>query len=370
MTLMVTETLNEAMDGSAEPDAATFPQILDQCVDSAILAVDDSGRIVAFTEQTARLTGVLAEKAIHQSLNVLPSPLAEILDRTLSTKRPIPDRQILLPSTENGELSIRISTTPMVNLTGACIGVVAVLNNLTPARHLDLNLRRMDRLASIGTLSASMAHEVKNAMVAIKTFVDLLIKKNQDSSLAEIVGREMRRIDSIVSQMLRFAGPARPTFGIVHLHDVLDHSLNLVQHHLEGRNVKLTRSFDASPDTVRGDTYQLEQAFINLLFNALEAMGAHGEISVSTELVPPGGPENPRAPLLRVSIRDTGVGIAPENLARLFKPFFTTKPNGTGLGLAITQRIVQEHHGLISASSEAQKGTTFTLRLPAAGRHP
>jgi signal transduction histidine kinase len=288
----------------------------------------------------------------------------------LNTGQPILNRQILLPSTGDGELTVRISTTPMLNAAGKSTGAIAVLNNITPAKHLDENLRRMDRLASIGTLSASMAHEVKNAMVAIKTFVDLLIKKNQDVALAEIVGREMRRIDSIVSQMLRFAGPARPTFGIVHLHEVLEHALSLVQHNLEGRKISLVRAFHASPDTLRGDTYQLEQAFINLLFNALEAMGAHGEISVATELVPPGGPENPVAPILRVAIHDTGVGIAPENLSRLFKPFFTTKPNGTGLGLPITQRIVQEHHGLITASSEPLKGTTFVLRLPSAGKQP
>jgi len=367
---MVTEALSEAMDGSAESDAATFPQILDQCLDTAVLAIDQSRRITAFTLQTAKLTGVSAEQAIHNTLDVLPSPLAEIIQRTLVTGQPILNRQILLSSADDGELTLRITTTPMLNGAGKCTGAVAVLNNITPAKHLDQNLRRMDRLASIGTLSASMAHEVKNAMVAIKTFVDLLIKKNQDAALADIVGREMRRIDSIVSQMLRFAGPARPTFGIVHLHDVLEHALILVQHNLEGRKVKLTRNFSASPDTLRGDTYQLEQVFINLLFNALEAMGAHGEISVATELVPPGGPENPVAPILRVTIHDTGVGIAPENLSRLFKPFFTTKPNGTGLGLAITQRIVQEHHGLISATSEPLKGTTFVLRLPSAGKQP
>jgi signal transduction histidine kinase len=240
------------------------------------------------------------------------------------------------------------------------------LNDVTPAGHLDQNLRKLDRLASIGTLSASMAHEIKNAMVAVKTFVDLLIKKNQDISLAEIVSREMHRIDSIVSQMLRFAGPARPTFAVIHLHPIIEQSLNLVRHRLEGRRINLTASLRAAPDRLRGDAYQLEQAFINLFFNALDAIGAHGELNVATELVPPGGPENPHAPVLRVTIRDTGIGIPPENLERLFDPFFTTKPHGTGLGLPITRRIVQEHRGVITVASELNNGTTFTLLLPTA----
>lgn len=350
--------------------SASVPQILDQCLDSAVVVIDDARKIIAFAPQTERLLDIPAERAVHASLDVLPSPLAEILDRTLNSGHPISNRHILLPTRGNGDLSIRISTTPLILTKGGCAGAVAVLNDVTPARQLDQNLQRMDRLASIGTLSASMAHEVKNAMVAIKTFVELLIRKNQDSSLADIVGREMRRIDSIVTQMLRFAGPARPTFGIVRLHDVLDHAVNLVQHHLEGRKITLTKQFEATPDTVRGDTYQLEQAFINLLFNALEAMGAQGEIRVTTKVLPAGGPENPQHPIVHIAVHDTGIGVPPENIAKLFQPFFTTKPNGTGLGLAITQRIILEHRGLISANSEAQKGTTFTIRLPVADKQP
>src|SRR6187549_1790553 len=109
---MVTETLSEAMDGSAESDAVTFPQILDQCLDSAVLAIDQTRKITAFTSQTARLTGVPTEQAIHNTLDVLPSPLAEILQRTLTTSQPILNRQILLSSTDDGELTLRISITP------------------------------------------------------------------------------------------------------------------------------------------------------------------------------------------------------------------------------------------------------------------
>jgi signal transduction histidine kinase len=284
------------------------------------------------------------------------------------TGEAVRERQIILTFPTDGDLTVRVSTTPMRDAQGKGVGAIAVLNNITSARRLDEKLQRMDRLASIGTLSASMAHEVKNAMVAVKTFADLLITQNKDSRLAEIVAREMQRIDSIVSQMLRFAGPARPNHAVIHLHDVLEQSLSLVQHHLEGRKIKLTRSFKASPDTLRGDPYQLEQAFINLFFNALEAMGPDGELQAATEFVPKGGPDTPNAPLLRVTIHDSGMGIAPENLKRLFEPFFTTKPTGTGLGLPITQRIVREHNGLMSVASEPEQGTTFTLLLPSTAK--
>jgi PAS domain S-box-containing protein len=368
---MVKATPSEAMDGSSEGlESVNYSHALDQCFLSAVLAIDHQQRLTAFTAEAEKLTGLSRTQVLGRDAASLPTPLREIVQKTLKTGETIADRHILLPSPDGGHVTVRIWTTPMCSDSGKTMGAIAVMNNVTPARHLDQNLKRLDRLASIGTLSASMAHEVKNAMVAVKTFVDLLIKKNQGVELAGIVGREMRRIDSIVSQMLRFSGPAKPTFALVHLHAVIEESLSLVQHHLEGRKLALVTSLQASPDTLHGDAYQLEQAFINLFFNALEAMGSHGELNVATEILPAGGPENPHAPLLRATVRDTGIGVAPENLDRLFDPFFTTKPNGTGLGLPITRRIVHEHRGVITVSSQPHQGTTFTLLFPVATRQP
>jgi PAS domain S-box-containing protein len=367
---MVTDVPSKATEGSEDEKLANSAEILDQCLASGILAIDSQSRITALSPAAENVLGLTEASTIGQSIEVLPPAIREILQRSLSTGKPALERQLTLHSTAGGDRILRISTTPSHNADGQPAGVVAVLNNVTPARLLDQNLRKLDRLASIGMLTANMAHEIKNAMVAVKTFVDLLIKKNQDASLADIVSREMSRIDSIVSQMLRIGGPARPTFGVIHLHQVIEQSLGLVQHHLEGRRINLVRTLQAAPDIVRADAYQLEQAFINLFFNALDAMGSNGELNVVTELIPPGGTENPNAPMLRVTVQDTGMGIPQENLDRLFEPFFTTKPHGTGLGLPITRRIVQEHRGVITVASELHKGTTFTLLLPSAARQP
>jgi signal transduction histidine kinase len=136
--------------------------------------------------------------------------------------------------------------------------------------------------------------------------------------------------------------------------------LRLLQHQVSGKLTSLKRDYRARPDTVRGDDAQLQQAFMNLLLNALEAMGMNGTLTVSTEIV---DGEN-GARLVKIKIQDTGTGIARENLARMFEPFFTTKKNGTGLGLAISHRIVLEHHGAIQVQSEMNKGSTFSISLP------
>ena len=147
---------------------------------------------------------------------------------------------------------------------------------------------------------------------------------------------------------------------------MLEQSLGLMQHHLEGRKISLHREMSARTDAVRGDGYQLEQVFLNLFFNALDAMGPNGRLTISTEIVPTEHSDLLGTPAVRVRVMDSGVGIPPENLSRLFEPFFTTKPNGTGLGLPITQRIIQEHRGLITVDSQPGQGAAFDILLPLA----
>jgi two-component system sensor histidine kinase HydH len=353
-------------------EGLSFANLMRDCFVWGVLMVNHRKQIASCTPEAERLLRLRPGQTVNASLSVVPAPLQEIIREVISTNKPLTDRSLVLPQTGREPVVLHVCATPVSSQAGQ-IEVVVVLNDLTPAQRLEQNMRRLDRLASIGTLSTSMAHEIKNALVAVKTFVGLLLEKSRDDELAQTVGREMSRIDAIVSQMLRFGGPARPVHSPVRVHDVLNHALRMVQHQIDGTLVCLSRRFNASPDAVTGDDYQLEQAFVNLLLNALEAMGSNGTLTVATENVPAepdaGAPAELRgAHRIRVSVQDTGVGISTENMARLFEPFFTTKQTGTGLGLPICQRIIQEHHGAISVQSEPNKGTTFTVLLPASGQ--
>lgn len=350
-------------------ESLDLADLLRKCLQYAVILVDERKQVAALNHQAEALMDANAGDLLNRPLETLPRSMQQVLQETLATGEPIRDRQIQIPAGDRGKVTVCINTVPALTTGGEVSSVVTTLNDLTAAQSLEQHMRRFDRLASIGTLSASMAHEIKNALVAVKTFVDLLLKENKDAELAGIVSREMRRIDSIVSQMLRFAGPAKPTFAAVRIHEILEHALQLVQYQLEGKKIALHRSFDASPHWVRGDSYQLEQAFINLFFNAIEAMGSNGTLSVTTEIIPPDSPQHnlpdqKKQPLLSVSVKDSGTGIPPENVGRLFEPFFTTKPKGTGLGLSITRRIIQEHGGTIAVESELNKGTEFDIVFP------
>jgi signal transduction histidine kinase len=335
--------------------------LLQECLACGVLVVGARERIVACTAEAAALLRTRAARLRNATVNSLPAPLPKLIREAAKSGKPVTNHGILLKTSHGGATTLRVSILPVKKR--AMSQVVVVLNNLTSAPVFEQNIRRLDQLASLGTLSASMAHEIKNGMVAIKTFTDLLAQKGEDVELTDVVSRELQRINGLVTQMLRFAAPKHTTLISVRVHDLLDHSLRLLQHQISSKLISLQRHYKADPDIVRGDDAQLQQAFMNLLLNALEAMGPNGVLTVSTGISEGEG----GARLLKIHIEDTGVGIAWENLERSFEPFFTTKKNGTGLGLAISRLIAHEHCGTIQVQSEINKGSKFTLSLPVSG---
>lgn len=238
----------------------------------------------------------------------------------------------------------------------------ATVSAAAGAPDLPEHFRRLDRLANLGLVAASAAHEIKNGLVAVSTFVELLAQKSDEPEMAALVRRELQRINALVTQMLRFASPKPAAFAPVPVHELLDHSLRLLEHQIDGHLIVLKRDFSAAPDAVYGDESQLQQALMNLLLNAVEAIGQQGELAITTQNVTPSDGRL----RLNILIRDTGPGIAAEDLPHLFEPFFTTKKNGTGLGLAICRRVVEEHRGTIEIQSAVGRGSTFIISLPAA----
>ncbi len=336
---------------------------LRDCLASGVLVVNGHGQIVSATPEVERLLHLPAGKTVDAPLAALPGPLQKLVGEAIAGKTAmIRDHLTLsLAGTHSRDFHV---TAQVIRREAGALDVVVVLSDVTTFAQLEQGITRLERLATLGSLSADMAHEIKNALVAVKTFVDLLLEKHQHEELAGIVGREMRRLDTIMRQMLRFSGKARSAHGPVRVHDVLEHSLRMVQPQLAGKFISLNRCFNATPDAVHGNDHQLEQVFVNLLLNAVEASGPNGSLTVATEVVAPTSPR-PGPPHVRITVADTGMGIPPENLDRMFEPFFTTKNHGTGLGLPITRRIVHEHNGHITVQSEPNKGTTFSILLPA-----
>ena len=333
------------------------------------IIVNARDELVLVTESAGRILGRKISNRKPQLLDGLPAPLQLAVAEARDTRRVISQRKTTLTHSDGRTSALRLAAVPLATVKRKA-PVALLLQDVTASTQAEQRLRQLDRLASVGTFSAGMAHEIKNALVVGKTFFDLLLEKHPDADLVDLVRRELSRIESLVSQMLRFTSPEKPALADVHLHEVLNHSLRLVDGQLRDRQVRLQRDFAATSDLVRGDEYQLEQAFVNLLLNAAEAMGLDGQLTIATEAAPVAGSRGARHGSrgryqIRITIRDSGIGISREGVARLFSPFFSTKAGGTGLGLFITRRIIREHGGAISVKSKPGQGTTFQISIPA-----
>ena len=348
--------------------------LLDQLV-SGVVAADARGTVTVFNREALHMTGLSPDAVLNQPIASLPDALAVPLRQTFTSRREIRDHESLLPRASGPSMPVRLSSAVFHGNDNRFLGVLLVFNDLTALRSLEMQVRRNDRLASLGTLSAGMAHEIKNPLVTIKTFAQHLPERYEDTDIrqkfSELVGHEVRRIDDIVTQLLSFAKPVQPEFAPTHVHEVVTDSLRLVEEQLRQKSIVRFESFSNDSDLIQGDAELLKQVFINIFLNAVEAMAPQGELRIATDVrvhqVPSGGdPSAPRRArrCIRVSIGDTGEGISPEILAHVFDPFFTTKSSGTGLGLAVAHGIVTEHGGGIDAESQLGEGSTFHVVLP------
>lgn len=329
-----------------------------------LIEVDSGRRVRLYDAIAEELCGLERQAVLGESISALPGPLRDMLGRTEVREAEGLIRYVGLEFPAENEtrwLRVELHVRGIDGDKGAP-SLLVVLSNLSAIKNLERHVRRLDRLANIGTLSASAAHEIKNSLVAIKTFMDVVLAKTDEVEMSNLVRNEIRRIDTTASQLLKYSGPSRPSLAPISLHRVVANTLRLVQRQLEAKDIQLVERFEAGRDTVQADEAQLGQVFINLLLNAIHAISDGGEIAVTTTLEPTENSSDPDK--IRVTVRDTGVGIPPENIRHLFNRFYTTKSEGTGLGLAITQRIVEEHGGEIDVESEYGRSTTFNIHLP------
>ncbi|HRZ12968.1 MAG TPA: ATP-binding protein [Kiritimatiellia bacterium] len=349
--------------------------LLDNLV-SGVIAVNAERVITVFNHEAQRITRLQPADVLGQPLSVLPEPLAAALQKTLDHGQGRRDQDAVLVPNPGEETPIRLGSSVFHGHTGQALGALVVFSDMTALRRLEMQVRRTDRLASLGTLVAGMAHEIKNPLVSIKTFTQLLPERYDDpefrTTLSKLAGDEIQRIDAIVNQLLHFSRPARPNLVPLALHQVLHSTLQLVAQQAHRRGINLAVRLEAARDRVRADANQLNQAFVNILLNGMDAIrGEGGVLIVSTD--------NPECPpyssrvsdahdagrsFIRVCVTDTGEGISRENLARVFDPFFTTKDHGTGLGLSVAHGIIADHAGLVDVSSDIGRGTTFSLYFP------
>ena len=243
-------------------------------------------------------------------------------------------------------------------------GIILVFQDITKMVQMEERVRRQERLATVGSLAAGIAHEIRNPLASLSGSIQVLQGeldlKNDNKNLMDIVVRETDRLNTIITDFLEYARPKTSEDDFIVLADILDETITLLKHSKNFQEGIGIRSTVEPTISIRGDSQRLRQVFWNLLLNACQAMPNGGDITISAGPFPRGEDDHGWCEIV---IADTGQGIAREYLDKIFDPFFTTKTGGTGLGLAIVYRIIEDHGGTITVEAGG-RGSQFRILLP------
>jgi PAS domain S-box-containing protein len=357
-----------------------FSENIVESISVGILAADLEDRVESWNTRMEEVTGISREIAQGRTLSELfPRALMERLDAVRSESGihhidKFAMRHVDARANGNGngtvpvrEATFNIAIAPLVSRDMERIGRLVIFDDITDRSELERRLVQADKLSSIGLLAAGVAHEVNTPLAVISTYAQMLTKQLQDdeqkSRMLEKIARQTFRASEIVNSLLNFSRTSSSETGPVHINKVIQETLSLIEHQMEKAGVVVRLNADSSVLPITGNAGKLQQVFLNLFLNARDAMEGceRGEavLEVTTSCDDSG---------VKIDVCDTGHGISPENLDRIYDPFFTTKGTrkGTGLGLSITYGIIQEHGGTIEAFARSGRGVRFHLELPLA----
>jgi PAS domain S-box-containing protein len=355
----------------AEADSRRERDRLDLIIENVghpIVVCDSAGNFILFNRRAELLfeekssfrpgaMGAVRTNAVKLTSFISGLASASETGRQAEIELVDPDSGRLLP--------MEITAREVLDATGQVTAVVSILHDLTEIRELERRrveqqLFESEKLAAVGRLAASIAHEVNNPLEAIKNALYLMesgAQGDKNTRFLEIARKETERVSHIIRQMLGFARRSGEVDS-VDVNQLIEETLVLLEKKMKQLRIRVNRNFDESLPKIRARADQLRQVFLNLIINAQQAINGGGEITISTSRY-----EQALQPSITVQMSDTGSGINQDDMTRIFDPFFSTGKKGTGLGLWVTQDIVRQHGGRIEVSSEVGRGTVFTIVL-------
>lgn len=358
-----------------------FNESIIQSMGAGLVTIDLERKVTSFNNGAEEVLGYKAEEVVGKYLDdVLPHEESrKLLPDTVSPDQSPLDREIELTKKDKTKVHVGFTITPRIDNHNLKVGTIISFRDISQIKQMQMEVVRMDRLASMGVLASGIAHEVRNPLAGIKTMAQTLeeeIEQNdpRQEYLLRIV-RQVDRLDELLRTLFSYARPRQPIRKLQKIENVIQEVDILLDDRLKKKKITYTKEFQSNLMKVFVDFHQIQQVFINLFLNALEAMPNGGRLELKARVVETiiyardrrkkgFSNLNRESRYVEVTVRDTGTGIKPEQMAKIFDPFFTSKPQGTGLGLAIVYRIMEEHKGEIRVDSKIGKGTTFTILLP------
>lgn len=326
----------------------------------AIYFKDITGHYTSVNPACEILTGYSAEEMLRLTLSdlVVPEDYERVKHHVRLALKGEPQHFEATLVRKNGNtVQVKISYLPMFR-EGIITGIYGIARDITEHKKTDELLRRSEKLSAVGQLAAGVAHEIRNPLTALKGFLQLQRHNyNQSNEHLSIMLAELERIDQIVNELLVLSKPQTVHFSPVDLYRLLEQVIMLINTQAIMNNVEIVVSeFDSQIPTMMGEENQLKQLLINLLKNAIEAMPNGGKIDIQCRM------NGEQSVLIRIT--DQGCGIPEEQLQKISEPFFSTKEKGTGLGLVVSHRIVENHRGKLTITSQPGRGTRVDILLP------
>lgn len=333
-------------------------------IPSGIVTLNLAGRIVSFNRVAQQIVGVTIEQIQDKNWQETPFRAIQGLDAFFSAPTAAPgncSQELTIRNEAGRSIPIGINFTPLKSSDGRLVGLVGIFQNLTERKKTEARLRQADRLATAGQLAAGLAHEVRNPLAAISGCIELIKEEGTARpQLLDIVLREADRLKLVTGQFLDFAKPTPVSPKPCNLVALIAETVSLLEKSCDSAHpVTFSIQREAEEVTAAGDPDQLKQALWNLGLNAIQAMQKGGQLDIAIRRYV----SNDSDHWVGIELTDTGGGIAPGVIERIFDPFYTTRPGGTGLGLAITRKIVDNLGGRIEVISREGTGSTFRVLL-------
>ncbi len=343
-----------------------FNENIVESINVGVLALDMEDRIESWNAQMEVMYALPRWQALTQPVrSVFPADFVEEFYR-IRQNAGINNLYKFRMQTPAGETrTVNVAIAPLVTRKFQVIGRLVIMDDITERVELESQLSQADKLSSIGLLAAGVAHEVNTPLAVISSYTQMLAKQlqgdPQKSGLLEKITRQTFRASEIVNNLLNFSRTSGTEFGDIDINKVISDTLALLEHQFKTAKIQVHADLTTGISAIQGNSGRLQQVFLNLFLNAKDAMAGGGQLRVATS----------NGEMVSVRVSDTGSGIAPEHIQRIYDPFFTTKTTpqegqnrGTGLGLSVTYGIIQEHAGKIRVESNPGAGTTFALDFP------
>ena len=354
---------NEALEATRD----FLTRVIEGTAD-AIIVRDTEGRITSWNPAAEAIFGWTAAEMLGQTTQRLvaagdePVPAVQRIDAALRERRTLRNLETSGIRKDGTPITFSLTVAPLYDATDSYSGTTGIVRDVSAIKQLQLQLLERERLAAVGELAAMVAHEVRNPLAGIRGGCEILLEGYPEGDSRHDIGVEIihqvDRLSRTVHDLLQFARPKAMDLVPTDLHGLIERIVHVLHDDPGNAAVEVVRDFGDDVPIIQADGRQMEQVFLNLLLNAIQAMNHDGTVAIATRT---------QGRQVVVAVSDSGPGIPPDRIGRIFEPFFTTRTQGTGLGLAIVKKIVEAHGGRIEAASPPGSGARFTVTLPREG---